>query len=136
MSDPRVAANRDQFHGRVIEQFSFLISGIIVHELAHAVSFSNGQVQILDLPDAARAYGWNNVLPNTAQTALKNADDYRYLALWAGVTDLGYTLPRQSDNDADNVKAAKITAIAQGVLFRYINLTTRSLAMIAKRFWA
>lgn len=74
-----------------------MVSMVITHELAHAVSLIPGVPhgkQNQEIDDHRPAYGWRNVISKPAPLAIKNADNYAFLGLWAKLADLGYSLPR------------------------------------------
>jgi hypothetical protein len=54
-----------------------------------------------DIPDMDNAYGWDNVMAKKSKEAVKNADNYAYPGMFAGLADLthsdkggGHTLAR------------------------------------------
>jgi hypothetical protein len=48
----------------------------------------------IEIIDQRPAYEWHNVINKPAPLAIKNADNYAFLGLWAKLADLGYSLPR------------------------------------------
>lgn len=118
----------------LVEGFSGMVSSTLLHELAHAVSY-NGQFVVQDLPDKDTAYGWDNIFGNAAATAVRNADNYAFLGIWAGLADLGYTLPRINTEDPA-IKAGLEGFVKEGRLRTYSDITKRSLKMIARWFTA
>jgi hypothetical protein len=107
-----------------------MVSMTILHELAHAVTAVTGVEgifsEIQDLPDGDRAYGWENVYRNDEAIAIKNADNYAYLALWAGLADWGYTLPRTNGLQDKELKRARKNA-KKGLMIHYDDITKRTL---------
>jgi hypothetical protein len=91
----------------------------IVHELTHAVT----NLEILDLPNQASAYTWENVVNKATDIASKNAENYAYLALWAGIADAGYTLPRVRDDLPKVVKEELENDCKEGYLRKYTDIT-------------
>jgi hypothetical protein len=102
----------------------------IIHELAHAVSGVNGKdtVDIKDLPNGASAYGWQNVINKPAAMAIKNAENYAYLGLWAIVADAGFSLVRMNQKGLSVKEVAY--HIINGYLYHYPDITRRSLTPV------
>lgn len=133
LDDPEYEEQFKDLTDTRIEYLSATISTTVLHELAHAVSVNNGQFTVKDVPKN-RAYGWNNVFKKPGHDAVKNADNYVYLGLWASLADMGYTFYRLTgDKDVD---ADFEDAIEEGTLKKYSDITKRSLLMIAKWFVA
>jgi hypothetical protein len=136
LSDPLVINQPNGLAGNDIDSFFGMISNTILHELAHVVSITNRKMEVLDMPDGDTAYGWNNVFANTADIAIKNADNYVYLGIWAGLADMGYTLTRiESGFEPDVIQALEAITEA-GRLYKYSDITRRALMKVARRFIA
>lgn len=137
LKDPLITDSVDGIGGTQVTYLSSMVSSTIMHEIVHAVSLdSNNKMEILDLPDKASAYGWDNIFKNDESTAAKNADNYTFLGIWAGLAELGYTLPRIKGDALEIVKQALENYTLQGRIDAHSDITRRSLTMIAKRFTA
>lgn len=107
-----------------------MVSATILHEFAHAVSAQNGKFVVKDLPDKDHAYGWSNVISKEASIAVKNADNYAFLGLWAVFGDFGYTLPRKDEPDRED-------DILNGYMYKYEDITKRMIrSLVAMVFSA
>jgi hypothetical protein len=101
------------------DNLAIILSVTIVHELTHAVT----NLEILDLPNQPSAYTWENVVNKATDVASKNAENYTYLALCAGIADAGYTLPRVRDNLPKVVKEELENNCKEEYLRKYIEIT-------------
>lgn len=111
-----------------ISYFSFMVSHTLIHELAHAVSAKNGRFTVQDLPNLLTAYGWENIITKQASVAVKNADNHAYLGIWAGLADLGYTLPRlNEDGLTEEEKEDREADAVDGYIDKYSDITKRML---------
>jgi hypothetical protein len=136
LSDALVTDQLSQLAGTSVTQFSGMVSSTILHEFAHAVSVVNKKFEVLDLPDKEHAYGWDNIFLNNAADAVKNADNYTFLGIWAGLAEMGFTLVRIKGTEEAIVKEALEGYTEAGRLYQYTDLTKRDLVMIARRFTA
>ncbi|EAT77241.1 hypothetical protein SNOG_15308 [Parastagonospora nodorum SN15] len=115
-----------------IDNLAVILSITIIHELAHAVT----GLEIRDLPNQASAYTWDNVINKATDVASKNAENYAYLALWAGIADAGYTLPRVRNDLPDVVKKELENDCKEGYLRKYKDITKRWVSKIEMSFVA
>ncbi|KAH7083834.1 hypothetical protein FB567DRAFT_92897 [Paraphoma chrysanthemicola] len=137
--------NGKDMHDTLVKDLDVLVSATMLHELVHAVSLDSAaeRLEILDqinptneAPDKYTAYGWDNIIEKDAETAIKNADNYAYLGIWASLADMGYTLPRLSEATDATLLAEAESDAHRGILRRYANITKRSLMGRMMRFFA
>jgi hypothetical protein len=121
----------------LVNYLSLMVSHTMLHELAHAVSISEGKFAIQDLPDKDHAYGWDNVITKDGATAVKNADNYAFLGLWAVLGDLGYTLARVNEPglSEDDKKEREDDAV-KGYINKYLDITKRMLMPLVAMTWS
>ncbi|KAF2815485.1 uncharacterized protein BDZ99DRAFT_495230 [Mytilinidion resinicola] len=130
----KIADLDKDLEGSAIDMLSDLVSHTILHELAHAVRDDIADVQ----PDP---YGYTEILAKNAEDAIKNADNFAFLAIFAQVMELNYSIPRLTfpagTSDADKAEAEE--DCQKGYLTYLPDITKRIIAaakMLARLFWA
>jgi hypothetical protein len=116
---PTKFSDTGDFHAMKIQALAAMVSHTIVHELAHAVSFT----YIQDY-----AYGWDAVIRTPASTAILNANSYALLGDWAVLADMGYTIARVNERGLSrNEKAVREENAVLGFIEDYRRTTSRML---------
>ena len=114
---------KDRLKFMSIKYLEDMLARIIIHELAHAVSVAPG-ASYNTIIDEHNAYGWDRLLRLPATTAWKNADNYAYLTLWAGLAKKGFTLPRLHEfEEGSDAYIKQASNIAQGIITPYSKIT-------------
>ncbi|KAF2117027.1 hypothetical protein BDV96DRAFT_644463 [Lophiotrema nucula] len=115
--------------GYRIDNFHHLITGVIIHELMHAVTKGG----IKDAPPDLTT-GWEKIEKMPRETANKNAESYAVLARFAMLAQWGWTLPRlrTQPKDTEAEKQCHLKQVEEGIrvglLAKNGNLFRRQLA--------